>query len=839
MDLMISKIAGKKFKSLVDIKHAFNNFKIKENYIFKTAAVTPDYHIELCRVIFGLANAPALLARAISIAYGDLLKLGLAKYYDDLAAGHDSFEDHLNFLQLLFEVTRKYSLKFTKNKCTFAAQEIKILGRILDEKGDRPDPEHAQAVTRYQTISTLQELRSFLGFTNALRRYIYHIASIARPLTNMLKNKPVSSKKSSNYKIKLSDDEHHAFVKLKSAITSNPVLAAFRQNVPTTVETDASHEGLGACLSQIHDGSICIIEYASRSLKDPENRYHSNELEVTAVHWAITKKFRLYLVGQTFKLITDNYSTAYIVNKAKLNRKFARYVVDLAAFDFEPIYRAGKLNIIADHLSRYPQPVNDENQCCLAIINSQNDKLVHAQQADSFCQHINKKLKIGKVCYKITRADATNKKHSRIVHVQSLKPAHYRPNLDDPGEIQFEDNNQQSPPTSLTDNIQINSPTPTIDTKVNKRSALTIAQSKKYRLQFNIDSIPKNYQFKAAELRFPIKNDQVLRNEEFVHTIQTKLSSVSNNESPPIPQEYASNFHCDIDRLLVKSFGAHTYEDKMGVVLRGRHESSQLHIQALVNLKTFGDNRIDVCLSESLKGNINKYNEKVDNNRYIVSKLIDMACFIAKQQLALRGHNEKSNSLNKAVITDETTDITKKSQLTTVFRYVNDKGVQERFIGFFDVSAGRSAKSLANHFFAILPEYKCDENKLVAQTYDGAAVMSGTHNEDFDFNFNLIIFGKILPSARSLLQKKVFDISYCTQKINEFKKRLKEYRLKFDLVWNEVNDLERDKEVPSKSKRSRMVQVSVDRKSNYKRLFYEIIDTILIKIDERFSEDTI
>jgi len=36
MDLMINKIARKKLKSLVDIKDAFKNFKIKENDIFNT-----------------------------------------------------------------------------------------------------------------------------------------------------------------------------------------------------------------------------------------------------------------------------------------------------------------------------------------------------------------------------------------------------------------------------------------------------------------------------------------------------------------------------------------------------------------------------------------------------------------------------------------------------------------------------------------------------------------------------------------------------------------------------------------------------------------------------------
>lgn len=66
--------------------------------------------------------------------------------------------------------------------------------------------------------------------------------------------------------------------------------------------------------------------------------------------------------------------------------------------------------------------------------------------------------------------------------------------------------------------------------------------------------------------------------------------------------------------------------------------------------------------------------------------------------------------------------------LQYLFRYVNEKGVQKRFVEFSDVSKDRSAKSLADHFFSLLPEYLCDETKLVAQTYDGAAVMSGSHN---------------------------------------------------------------------------------------------------------------
>ncbi|GFT12247.1 uncharacterized protein TNCV_4005091 [Trichonephila clavipes] len=134
------------------------------------------------------------------------------------------------------------------------------------------------------------------------------------------------------------DDQQRTFETLKTAITTTPILAHFKQGLPTFLESDALYSVLGAVLSQDQNRNCCVIEYSSRTLKDAEKRYHSNELECTAVHWALTEKFRLYLLGHKFQLITDNYTRAYVVAKFGVNRKSARYLVDLAQFDFTTVH---------------------------------------------------------------------------------------------------------------------------------------------------------------------------------------------------------------------------------------------------------------------------------------------------------------------------------------------------------------------------------------------------------------------------------------------------------------------------------------------------------------------
>ncbi|KAL7637930.1 UNVERIFIED_CONTAM: hypothetical protein RMT77_011543 [Armadillidium vulgare] len=74
---------------------------------------------------------------------------------------------------------------------------------------------------------------------------------------------------------------------------------------------------------------------------------------------------------------------------------------------------------------------------------------------------------------------------------------------------------------------------------------------------------------------------------------------------------------------------------------------------------------------------------------------------------------------------DETSDIINASRLSTPLKYSDsDTGeTKERFISFPDVSSDRSSNGLLKHIENIVSEFNLG-NKLVAQTFDGAAIMT-------------------------------------------------------------------------------------------------------------------
>ena len=106
------------------------------------------------------------------------------------------------------------------------------------------------------------------------------------------------------------------------------------------------------------------------------------------------------------------------------------------------------------------------------------------------------------------------------------------------------------------------------------------------------------------------------------------------------------------------------------------------------------------------------------------NELLQSILEIGKQEIT----DEISKSKCLAVLCDETTDVFHKSQMVVVFRYEKSGEPVERFLGFFKPTR-QTALSLTSILLEELSGLVGhDPDKLIAQTYDGAAALSGTRN---------------------------------------------------------------------------------------------------------------
>ena len=106
-------------------------------------------------------------------------------------------------------------------------------------------------------------------------------------------------------------------------------------------------------LQRSNDNTVCVIAYASRSLRPGEKSmkdYSSAKIELLALKWSVCKKFKDYLLGSKFTVYTDNNPLVY-VKSSKLGAAQIRWLSELALYDFDIIYRMGKSNLVADALS--------------------------------------------------------------------------------------------------------------------------------------------------------------------------------------------------------------------------------------------------------------------------------------------------------------------------------------------------------------------------------------------------------------------------------------------------------------------------------------------------------
>ena len=362
IDECLDAVGGATMFSSLDLASGYYQVAMKESDKQKTAFSCPFGLYEHNRMPFGLCNAPATFQRLMQSVMHDHIFRILLCYLDDILIYSKNFSDHLEALEKVLIRLREIGVKLNPSKCKLGQSEVPFLGHRISAEGISTDPDKVNAVSDWKTPTTVKEIRSFMGLAGYYRRFIKDFAKIAKPIHAVIPqmHQLYPKDKGHGEKKQIGDlwtrSCQQAFMELKLALTSAPILGFADYKLPFILEVDASQDGLGAVLSQDQMGSNKVIAYASRSLRPSEKNmtnYSSAKLELLGMKWSVVDKFRSYLLGHKFEVFTDNNPLSHL-DTLKLGAVEQRWASELAAFDFKPRFRSGRVNQNADALSRNP-----------------------------------------------------------------------------------------------------------------------------------------------------------------------------------------------------------------------------------------------------------------------------------------------------------------------------------------------------------------------------------------------------------------------------------------------------------------------------------------------------
>ena len=270
---------------------------------------------EFCRLHFGLKNARSIFQRAIDDVPREQIGKCCYVYVDDVIIFSGNEHDHVRHIDIILHRLLETNMRVAKEK---TQNSVEYLGFIVTRDGAKTDPEKVKAIQEYVEPANLYSLRSFLGLASYYRAFVKDFASIARPLTNILKgeNGSVSKHMSRKISIEFDDTQRDAFERLRNILASEDVILMYPDfKKPFDLTTDASASGIGAMLSQ-EGRPITMI---SRTLKKSETHYATNERKLLAIVWALGK-LQNYLYGtRELRIYTDHQPFTFAVSEKNTN----------------------------------------------------------------------------------------------------------------------------------------------------------------------------------------------------------------------------------------------------------------------------------------------------------------------------------------------------------------------------------------------------------------------------------------------------------------------------------------------------------------------------------------
>ncbi|KAL4354641.1 hypothetical protein GQ457_06G032960 [Hibiscus cannabinus] len=337
-DELFDELGGSQYFSKLDLLAGYHQIRVKADDVPKTAFRTHEGHYEFLVMPFGLTNAPSTFQATMNEIFKPYLRKFVLIFLDDILVFSRSWQDHLSHLRQVLQVLRDNGFVAKRSKCTFGQETVEYLGHIVSRDGLAMDPDKVRAIRDWSTPTNIKEVRGFLGIVGYYRRFIRGFATIVAPISDLLRK---------SEQFEWTEAAQMAFEKLKILLTEAPVLSLPCFDKEFFVETDASGVGIGTVLTQDNRP----LAYFSQKLSPRMQGASTYNREMFVVTQAVGK-WRQYLLGRKFTILTDQQSLRELTQQTIQTPEQQRWLSKLIGYNFEICYRPGKMNSVADALSR-------------------------------------------------------------------------------------------------------------------------------------------------------------------------------------------------------------------------------------------------------------------------------------------------------------------------------------------------------------------------------------------------------------------------------------------------------------------------------------------------------
>jgi len=171
IDQMLERLVKHSHFCYLDGYSGFFQISIYPNDQQKTTFTCPFGTFAYRRMPFGLSNALATFQRCMTSIFSDFVENIMEVFMDNFSVHGSSFDNCL-----------KVNLVLNWEKYHFMVREGIVLGHLVSERGIEVDKAKIEIIEKKLPLTSVQQVRSFLGHAGFYRRFIKDFSLITKPL---------------------------------------------------------------------------------------------------------------------------------------------------------------------------------------------------------------------------------------------------------------------------------------------------------------------------------------------------------------------------------------------------------------------------------------------------------------------------------------------------------------------------------------------------------------------------------------------------------------------------------------------------------------------------------